>query len=83
MSIDVKLEQIANAPISILVTVLGMSIDVKLEHEWNASKPILVTVLGMNTDVISVLFLNALVPILEYPSIITVVAVPIFALTVL
>jgi len=59
-----------------------MSIDVKPEHPSNAEIPISVTELGMDTEVICVLFKNALEPIIEYPSIITVVADPRFALTI-
>ena len=71
----------SNAVLLIIVTEVGMVIDVKEVQLANAPIRIVVTELGMVTDDKLVL-LNALPPIVEYPSITTLVAEPRLALTV-
>ena len=51
MLTDVKLLQLLNAPMPILVTELGISTDVNLLQPWNAYLSIEVTELPMLTEV--------------------------------
>jgi hypothetical protein len=73
MVIDVKPVAFWNALLPILVTLDGMVIDFKPITSWNALSPILVTLDGMVIELKNTLR-NALLAILPYPSMITVVA---------
>jgi len=50
MVIEVREEQLAKVPLSIVVTLLGMVIEVK-EQPAKAEEPIIVTLLGMVIEV--------------------------------
>jgi len=56
---EVRPEQLKNAPLPILVTKLGIVMEVRFEQLWNALLPILVTELGIVMEVRPVHPLNA------------------------